>query len=66
MLFNMHKNKSNTILDSKLDSVADGLKKSIKNLDSYTHVRGESIYVDDVNVRQGTFYAVVFDSPNYP
>ncbi len=40
-----------------------GLKQSMKNIDSYTHVRGESIYVDDVNVREGTFYAVVFDSP---
>lgn len=39
------------------------LKQSIKNLDSYTHVRGESLYVDDVNIRQGTFHAVVFDSP---
>ncbi|MBF8148641.1 molybdopterin-dependent oxidoreductase [Winogradskyella sp. F6397] len=35
----------------------------MKNLDSYTHVRGESLYVDDVNIRQGTFHAVVFDSP---
>ncbi|MBN4047230.1 molybdopterin-dependent oxidoreductase [bacterium AH-315-P13] len=35
----------------------------MKNIDSYTHVRGESIYVDDVNVREGTFYSVVFDSP---
>lgn len=32
-------------------------------MDSYTHVRGESLYVDDVNIRQGTFHAVVFDSP---
>lgn len=39
------------------------MKQSIKNIDSYTHVRGESIYVDDVNVRQGTFFGVVFDSP---
>ncbi len=39
------------------------IKQSIKNIDSYTHVRGESIYVDDVNVREGTFYSVVFDSP---
>jgi xanthine dehydrogenase large subunit len=37
------------------------LKNSIKNIDSYTHVRGESIYVDDVNIRQGTFFGVVFD-----
>nr|WP_321221946.1 molybdopterin cofactor-binding domain-containing protein [uncultured Psychroserpens sp.] len=59
----MHKNKSNSDLDSKLDAVSVALKKSIKNLDSYTHVRGESLYVDDVNIRQGTFHAVVFDSP---
>ena len=59
----MHKNKSNTVLDSKLDAVSMSIKQSIKNMDSYTHVRGESLYVDDVNVRQGTFHAVVFDSP---
>ncbi|WP_299102063.1 molybdopterin cofactor-binding domain-containing protein [uncultured Winogradskyella sp.] len=59
----MHKNTDNKILDSKLDAVSKSLKKSIKNLDSYTHVRGESLYVDDVNIRQGTFHAVVFDSP---
>ncbi len=59
----MHKNKSNKRLDSKLDAVSVALKRSIKNLDSYTHVRGESLYVDDINVRQGTFHAVVFDSP---
>jgi xanthine dehydrogenase large subunit len=59
----MLKNKSNKILDAKLDAVSVALKRSIKNLDSYTHVRGESLYVDDVNVRQGTFHAVVFDSP---
>jgi xanthine dehydrogenase large subunit len=39
------------------------IKQSMKNIDAYTHVRGESIYVDDVNVREGTFYSVVFDSP---
>ena len=60
----MHKNKANNALDSKLDAVSVALKKSIKNLDSDTHVRGESLYVDDVNIRQGTFHAVVFDSPN--
>ena len=59
----MHKHKDNKILDTKLDAVSMALKKSIKNLDSYTHVRGESLYVDDVNIRQGTFHAVVFDSP---
>ncbi|WP_218841381.1 xanthine dehydrogenase molybdopterin binding subunit [Winogradskyella costae] len=59
----MHKNNENIVLDTKLDAVSKSLKQSIKNLDSYTHVRGESLYVDDVNVRQGTFHAVVFDSP---
>ena len=59
----MHKNKSNTALDSKLDEVSVSLKQSIINLDSYTHVRGESLYVDDVNIRQGTLHGVVFDSP---
>lgn len=41
------------------------LKKEtgFKNIDSYTHLRGESMYVDDVNMRQGTFHGVVFISP---
>ncbi|WP_418636614.1 xanthine dehydrogenase molybdopterin binding subunit [Winogradskyella sp.] len=59
----MHNNKTNTVRNTKLDAVSKSLKQSIKNLDSYTHVRGESLYVDDVNIRQGTFHAVVFDSP---
>ncbi|MFD2822939.1 xanthine dehydrogenase molybdopterin binding subunit [Lacinutrix iliipiscaria] len=59
----MLKDTSNNILKTKLNAVSKDLKESIKNLDSYTHVRGESLYVDDVNIRQGTFHAVVFDSP---
>ena len=59
----MHKNKSHSALDLKKTQVEAALKQSVKNIDSYTHVRGESLYVDDVNVRQGTFYAVVFDAP---
>lgn len=43
-------------------SIDIAIKQSMKNIDSYTHVRGESIYVDDVNVREGTLYSVVFDS----
>ncbi len=35
----------------------------MKNKDSYTHVRGESLFVDDINIRQGTLYGIVFDSP---
>jgi len=35
----------------------------MKNLDSKSHVRGESVYLDDIPVVQGTLYACVFDSP---
>ena len=35
----------------------------MKNLDSKSHVRGESIYLDDIPLIQGTLYACVFDSP---
>lgn len=35
----------------------------MKNIDSYTHVRGESIYIDDIPLVHGTLYAAVFDSP---
>lgn len=33
------------------------------NIDSYTHVRGESLYLDDLPVVSGTLYACVFGSP---
>jgi len=59
----MHKDNSHNALESKLDAVSMALKQSMKNIDSFTHVRGESLYVDDVNIREGTFHAVVFDSP---
>ena len=35
----------------------------MKNIDSYTHVRGESLYLDDLPVAQGTLYAAAFGSP---
>ncbi|MEZ5307765.1 MAG: molybdopterin cofactor-binding domain-containing protein [Pyrinomonadaceae bacterium] len=35
----------------------------MRNLDSKSHVRGESIYLDDIPVIEGTLYAHVFDSP---
>jgi len=44
------------------NDISNALKQSMKNIDSYTHVRGESIYVDDVNVREGTLFGVVFDA----
>lgn len=59
----MHKSKSYTNLEMLNKETSDLLKQSVKNIDSYTHVRGESIYVDDVNVREGTLFSVVFDSP---
>ena len=35
----------------------------MKNIDSKSHVRGESVYLDDIPVIEGTLYACVFDSP---
>lgn len=35
----------------------------MQNLDSTSHVRGESIYLDDIQLVQGTLFARVFDSP---
>ena len=37
--------------------------KTMKNIDSFTHVRGESLFVDDVMTRKDTLYGLVFDSP---
>ena len=34
----------------------------MKNIDSKSHVRGESVYLDDIALVQGTLYACVFDS----
>ncbi len=35
----------------------------MKNIDSKTHTRGESIYLDDIPVVQGTLYGAAFGSP---
>lgn len=35
----------------------------MKNIDSYSHTRGESIYVDDLPILGGTLFAVIFDAP---
>ncbi len=35
----------------------------MKNIDSYSHVRGESLFVDDLITRQDTLYGLVFDAP---
>ncbi len=37
--------------------------KSMKNIDSFGHVRGESLFVDDINTNIGTLYGLTFDSP---
>ena len=37
--------------------------KNFKNIDSFGHVRGESLFIDDIIVRQDTLYGLVFDSP---
>jgi len=35
----------------------------MKNTDSYSHLRGESLYIDDINTEQGCLYGLVFDAP---
>ncbi|MBV9242913.1 MAG: molybdopterin-dependent oxidoreductase, partial [Acidobacteria bacterium] len=35
----------------------------MKNIDSTSHVRGESIYLDDIALVEGTLFACVYDSP---
>ncbi|MDQ6763386.1 MAG: hypothetical protein M3015_12270, partial [Bacteroidota bacterium] len=35
----------------------------MKNIDTFTHVRGESIYLDDIPVLAGTLYGAAFGSP---
>jgi xanthine dehydrogenase large subunit len=35
----------------------------LKNIDSHSHVRGESVYLDDIPLVEGTLFACVFDSP---
>ena len=35
----------------------------MKNIDSYTHLRGESLYLDDIPEIGGTLYGACFDSP---
>ena len=35
----------------------------MQNLDSFTHTRGESIYLEDIPETMGTLYGSVFGSP---
>ena len=39
------------------------MSRTMKNIDSFTHVRGESLFVDDLITRKDTLYGLVFDSP---
>src|SRR5215210_7086629 len=36
----------------------------MKNIDSYTHLRGESVYLDDIPLIEGTLFGAVYDSPS--
>lgn len=33
------------------------------NIDSINHVKGESVYLDDISQQEGTLFSLVFDSP---
>lgn len=35
----------------------------MKNIDAYTHVRGESVYLDDIPLIHGTLFGASFGSP---
>lgn len=35
----------------------------MKNIDSYTHLRGESVYLDDIPLMAGTLFGAVYGSP---
>jgi len=35
----------------------------MKNIDSYTHTRGESVYLDDIPLLAGTLFGAVYGSP---
>jgi len=35
----------------------------MKNKDSYNHLRGESIFLDDITIQQDTLFGLVYDSP---
>ncbi len=35
----------------------------MKNIDSYGHLRGESLFVDDIIARKDTLYGLTYDSP---
>jgi xanthine dehydrogenase large subunit len=48
---------------TKHSNQKDSLSTINGNIDSYTHVRGESVYLDDIPLQAGTLFAAVFDSP---
>ncbi|MCD6543277.1 MAG: molybdopterin-dependent oxidoreductase, partial [Flavobacteriaceae bacterium] len=38
------------------------MTKTMKNIDSFGHLRGESLFVDDIITKQNTLFGLVFDS----
>jgi xanthine dehydrogenase large subunit len=54
------RNKQKGMSEANKEIVGPHLKG---NIDSYTHLRGESIYLDDIPLIQGTLFGVVYDSP---
>ena len=37
--------------------------KGLINIDLHGHVRGESVFIDDIVERKGTLYALAIESP---
>ena len=51
---------------SKTETSISGLsvgEDKFRNIDSTTHVRGASCYLDDIRELNGTLYGALFDSP---
>ena len=53
-------NNTNKNVEQPNSPLGDG---GLQNIDSITHVRGESIYLDDIPLLQGTLYGAAFGSP---
>ena len=46
----------------KENNISKKSSELIGNIDTYTHVRGESVYLDDIPLQDGTLFAAVYDS----
>ncbi|MGK2860582.1 MAG: xanthine dehydrogenase family protein molybdopterin-binding subunit, partial [Chitinophagaceae bacterium] len=49
--------------DKAIEPDRNELQNGGGNMDSYAHVRGESVYLDDIPLQAGTLFAAVLDSP---